>query len=65
MKSLCATAAVAALAVLLGSPAHAGRAYIGTYTPNLADPQAYANEIYLFGRRRGTGGEGARRLCLD
>ena len=43
MKSLHATVAVAALAVLFGAPAHAARAYIGTYTPNLADPHAYAN----------------------
>src|ERR1041385_8344821 len=43
MKFLRATAAVAALAVLFGAPAHAARAYIGTYTPNLADPHAYAN----------------------
>ena len=37
------TAAV--VAALLGgaSAAHAARAYIGTYTPNLADPTAYAN----------------------
>src|SRR6478752_3566190 len=35
--------AVAALATLFGAPAHAARAYIGTYTPNLADPHAYAN----------------------
>jgi 6-phosphogluconolactonase (cycloisomerase 2 family) len=43
MKSLRATVAVAALAVLFAGPAHAARAYIGTYTPNLADPHAYAN----------------------
>jgi 6-phosphogluconolactonase (cycloisomerase 2 family) len=45
MKSLHATVAVAALAALFGAAntAHAARAYIGTYTPNLADPRAYAN----------------------
>jgi 6-phosphogluconolactonase len=48
MKSLTTTVAVAALAALaaiMGSAtgAQAARAYIGTYTPNLADPHAYAN----------------------
>ena len=43
MKFLRTTVAVAALATLLGGPAQAARAYIGTYTPNLADPHAYAN----------------------
>jgi 6-phosphogluconolactonase (cycloisomerase 2 family) len=45
MKSLRATVAVAALAAVFGvaNTAHAARAYIGTYTPNLADPHAYAN----------------------
>jgi len=43
MKSVRATVAVAALAVMFGDPAYAARAYIGTYTPNLADPHAYAN----------------------
>jgi 6-phosphogluconolactonase len=40
------TAALAAFtAVLMGcvGSAHAARAYIGTYTPNLADPSAYAH----------------------
>ena len=40
------TAALAAFtAVLMGcvGSAHAARAYIGTYTPNLADPKAYAH----------------------
>ena len=43
MKSL--RAILAALAVVFGAAntAHAARAYIGTYTPNLADPHAYAN----------------------
>jgi 6-phosphogluconolactonase (cycloisomerase 2 family) len=43
MKYLRAT--IAALAVVFGAAntAHAARAYIGTYTPNLADPHAYAN----------------------
>ena len=43
MKLLRTTVAVAALAALFGAPAQAGRAYIGTYTPNLTDPTAYAN----------------------
>ena len=43
MKFLRTTVAAAALAMLFGGPAHAARAYIGTYTPNLADPHAYAN----------------------
>jgi len=43
VKFLRTTIAVAALAALFGAPAHAARAYIGTYTPNLADPHAYAN----------------------
>ena len=43
MKSL--RAILAALAVVFGAAntAYAARAYIGTYTPNLADPHAYAN----------------------
>jgi len=43
MKSL--RAMLAALAVVFGAAntAYAARAYIGTYTPNLADPHAYAN----------------------
>ena len=45
MKSFRTTVAVAALAAALGgaNTAYAARAYIGTYTPNLADPTAYAN----------------------
>ena len=43
MKSLPTIVAVAALAAMSGAPAHAARAYIGTYTPNLEDPRAYAN----------------------
>jgi len=43
VKFLRTTAAVAALAVLFGTPAYAARAYIGTYTHNEADPHAYAN----------------------
>ena len=39
------TAALTATAVLMGcaTSAQAARAYIGTYTPNLADPRAYAH----------------------
>lgn len=43
MKLLRTAMAVAALASLFGAPAQAARAYIGTYTPNLEDPHAYAN----------------------
>jgi 6-phosphogluconolactonase len=45
MKFLHTTVAIAALAAVIGSAtaANAARAYIGTYTPNLADPKAYAN----------------------
>ncbi|HET7084866.1 MAG TPA: lactonase family protein [Rhizomicrobium sp.] len=43
MKLLRTTVAVVVLAAMFGAPAHAARAYIGTYTPNLADPHAYAN----------------------
>ena len=43
MKLFRTTVAAAALAALFGAPAHAARAYIGTYTPDLADPHAYAN----------------------
>src|SRR3954467_12793532 len=43
VKFLRTAMAVAALAALFGAPAHAARAYIGTYTANLADPHAYAN----------------------
>ena len=43
MKLLRTTVAVTALAILFGAPAYAARAYIGTYTPNPADPHAYAN----------------------
>jgi len=43
VKFLRTTIAVAALAVLFGAPAHAARAYIGTYTPNPVDPHAYAS----------------------
>ncbi|HSS12849.1 MAG TPA: lactonase family protein [Rhizomicrobium sp.] len=43
MKFLRTIIALAALATLFGAPAYAARAYIGTYTPDLADPQAYAN----------------------
>jgi 6-phosphogluconolactonase len=46
MKLLLRTAALGAFtAGLMGcaGSAHAARAYIGTYTPNLADPRAYAN----------------------
>ena len=43
MKFLRTTAAVATLAALFGAPAYAARAYIGTYTPDLVNPNAYAN----------------------
>lgn len=44
MKNFLRAAALAAVtAALMSGTAHAGRAYIGTYTPNLADPTAYAN----------------------
>lgn len=43
MKFLRTTVAAAALAAMFCSPAHAARAYIGTYTPDLVDPNAYAN----------------------
>ena len=52
MKFLRTTVAVAALAAALGaaSTAHAARAYIGTYTPDPADPRSSSNGgqgIYL------------------
>jgi len=45
MKAFTTSVAVAALAAVLASAtaAQAGRAYIGTYTPNLKEPGAYAN----------------------
>lgn len=43
MKFIRTAVAVGALAAIFGTPAYAARAYIGTYTPNLADPHAYAN----------------------
>jgi len=43
VKLLRTAMAVAALASLFGAPAQAARAYIGTYTPNVEDPHAYAN----------------------
>jgi 6-phosphogluconolactonase len=43
VKFLRTIVAVAALATLFGAPAYAARAYIGTYTPDLANPHAYAN----------------------
>ncbi|MCX7282298.1 MAG: lactonase family protein [Alphaproteobacteria bacterium] len=45
MKALTTSVAIAALAAVLASAsaAQAGRAYIGTYTPNLKEPGAYAN----------------------
>ena len=55
------TAAFAATAVLMGcaNSAQAARAYIGTYTPNLADPRAYAHGsgegIYLVNINDATG----------
>lgn len=66
MKSVRAMVAVAALTVLFGAPAHAARAYIGTYTPNLADPHAYANGkgegIYLANADDVTGALSGLRL---
>jgi 6-phosphogluconolactonase (cycloisomerase 2 family) len=38
-----AAALATVTATVMTGTAHAGRAYIGTYTPNLADPTAYAN----------------------
>jgi len=43
MKSLRVMLAVLAVVFGAANTAHAARAYIGTYTPNLADPHAYAN----------------------
>ena len=43
MKFLRTAIAVGALAAIFAAPAYAARAYIGTYTPNLTDPHAYAN----------------------
>ena len=43
MKTRVGFAAVAAVLVASAGSAYAARAYIGTYTPNLADPSAYAN----------------------
>ena len=43
MKFLRTAVVVGAAAVLCTAPAYAARAYIGTYTPNPADPHAYAN----------------------
>ena len=45
MKALTTSVAIAALAAVLASAsaAQAGRAYIGTYTPNLKERGAYAN----------------------
>ncbi len=68
MKSLRATVAVVALAAMLGAAntAHAARAYIGTYTPDLVDPQAYANGkgegIYLANVDDATGALSGLRL---
>jgi len=43
MKFLLRTAAFVAVTAGMMSSAHAARAYIGTYTPNLAEPNAYAS----------------------
>ena len=45
MNLLLRAATLAAVAGMMASAgsAHAARAYIGTYTPNLADPTAYAS----------------------
>jgi len=43
VKFLRTAIAVGALAAIFAAPAYAARAYIGTYTPNLTDPHAYAN----------------------
>jgi len=43
MKLLLRTAAIVAVTAGMMGSAHAARAYIGTYTPNLADPSVYAH----------------------
>jgi len=68
MKSLRATVAVAVLAAMLGAAntAQAARAYIGTYTPDLVNPNAYANGkgegIYLADIDDATGALSGLRL---
>jgi 6-phosphogluconolactonase len=43
VKFLRTIVVAATLATLFGAPVYAARAYIGTYTPDLANPHAYAN----------------------
>jgi 6-phosphogluconolactonase (cycloisomerase 2 family) len=69
MKFLRTTVAVVALAAALGaaSTAHAARAYIGTYTPNPADPRGNASGggegIYLVNIDDATGAPSGRKLA--
>jgi 6-phosphogluconolactonase (cycloisomerase 2 family) len=60
-------AAVAAGMMASTSSAHAARAYIGTYTPNLADPSAYAHGsgegIYLVNVDDATGALSGLKLA--
>ena len=68
MKVLHATAAAAALAALLGSAnaANAARAYIGTYTPDPAEPRSAATNhgegIYLVNIDDATGAPSSPKL---
>ena len=68
MKFLRTTVAVAAIAAALGSAtaAQAARAYIGTYTPDPADPRSGANNhgdgIYLVNIDDATGAPSAPKL---
>jgi 6-phosphogluconolactonase len=68
MKALHATAAVAALAAVLGSAsaANAARAYIGTYTPDPAEPRSAASNhgegIYLVNIDDATGAPSSPKL---
>ena len=66
MKRFRTIAAAAALATLFGAPAHAARAYIGTYTPDLTNPHAYANGngqgIYLVNIDDATGAPSGLKL---
>jgi 6-phosphogluconolactonase len=68
MKALTTSVAVAALAAVLASAtgAQAARAFVGTYTPNLANPKAYANGrgegIYLVNVDEATGATSGLKL---
>src|SRR5882724_7524702 len=68
MKIFHATAAVAALAAVLGAAntANAARAYIGTYTPDPAEPRSGANNhgegIYLVNIDDATGAPSGPKL---